>query len=229
MIISHTHKFIFIKTQKTAGTSLEIALSQICGPNDIITPISENDEAKRKELGYPTAQNYFIPFSKYSLKDWAKFILQQKKATFYNHISASKIKHLVSDEVWDGYYKFCFDRNPWDKFVSWYYWKNTESTYDSIEDFANAGMLERLKGFSLYSIAGKVVVDDVFAFEDISAALDSISNKLRLETPLVMPDYRAKSNSRKDLRHYRELLPTDIVERIRTFSAAEIELLGYTF
>ena len=37
MIISHKHKFIFIKTVKTAGTSIDIALSKICEPQDIIT------------------------------------------------------------------------------------------------------------------------------------------------------------------------------------------------
>ena len=48
VIISHRHRFIFIKTGKTAGTSVEIALSKFCGPEDVITPISPEDEATRK-------------------------------------------------------------------------------------------------------------------------------------------------------------------------------------
>ena len=39
MIISHARSFIFIKTRKTAGTSVEVYLSQHCGPEDVITPI----------------------------------------------------------------------------------------------------------------------------------------------------------------------------------------------
>ena len=32
MILSHEHKFIFLRTKKTAGTSIELALSELCGP-----------------------------------------------------------------------------------------------------------------------------------------------------------------------------------------------------
>jgi len=37
MIISHRHRYIFIKTRKTAGASVELALVQSCGPDDIMT------------------------------------------------------------------------------------------------------------------------------------------------------------------------------------------------
>jgi len=40
MIISHKHKFIYIKCRKTAGTSIEMSLSKLCGPQDIITPLT---------------------------------------------------------------------------------------------------------------------------------------------------------------------------------------------
>ena len=53
MIISHEHKFIFLKTKKTAGTSIELALSQLCGPDDVIPPITDSDEALRAEGSGP--------------------------------------------------------------------------------------------------------------------------------------------------------------------------------
>ena len=38
MIASFSCRFIFLKTRKTAGTSVELALSPACGPEDIVTP-----------------------------------------------------------------------------------------------------------------------------------------------------------------------------------------------
>jgi hypothetical protein len=57
MIISHEHKFIFLKTKKTAGTAIEAALSELCGPSCVITPYREESEEDRK--GRPP-QNYRI-------------------------------------------------------------------------------------------------------------------------------------------------------------------------
>ena len=58
MIFSELHNFLFIKGHKVASTSVEVALSAICGPDDIITPITPIDELHRINLGYRHAQNY---------------------------------------------------------------------------------------------------------------------------------------------------------------------------
>lgn len=43
MIISHKHRFISVKTRKTAGTSLQQALNRICGSEDIVSPTGIDD------------------------------------------------------------------------------------------------------------------------------------------------------------------------------------------
>ena len=41
MIISHRHRFIFVRTEKTAGSSVEQALAEVCGPEDVITGVAK--------------------------------------------------------------------------------------------------------------------------------------------------------------------------------------------
>lgn len=100
MIISHKHKYIFIKTQKTAGLSIEIFLSRFCGENDIITPLRETDEKIRQEWQGCTPRNYKRPMklTEYRLKHIKKLILNQEQSNkdiFWNHISAKLVKARV--------------------------------------------------------------------------------------------------------------------------------------
>ncbi|MER7477408.1 hypothetical protein ABTX60_07095 [Streptomyces sp. NPDC126510] len=47
----HNAGLIFVRTRKTAGTSVEIALSRHAGQRDIITSKSPRDEALRATEG----------------------------------------------------------------------------------------------------------------------------------------------------------------------------------
>ena len=51
-IISYNKNFIFIKSSKTAGTSMEIALSKFCGTEDVIAPLDSFAEDMRKSENY---------------------------------------------------------------------------------------------------------------------------------------------------------------------------------
>ena len=226
MIISHKHKFIFIKTVKTAGTSVEIALSKHCGPDDIITPISKEDEAKRKALGYRGAQNFDIPFTQYKKIDWLKTIYDRRKRRFYNHIGAPEIMQHIDKDIWDSYYKFCFERNPWDKVVSWYFWRYKSTPRPSISDFVHSSEANIIRGFELYTHLSEIVVDRVFLFENINEAMEEIRQKIGIDEPLSLPF--AKGGHRKDKRDYNEILSEQDKDKIAKVYAREIAHFNYT-
>jgi hypothetical protein len=106
MIVSHEHKFIFLKTQKTAGTSFELAISQLCGPDDIIRPLTEIDEALR--VGVRGAQNWRLrrwwgsprPLLK---RRWFKFTAEDYG--FY-HMPAAQARARLDEKIWRSYFKF---------------------------------------------------------------------------------------------------------------------------
>ena len=58
MILCHKYRFIFLKTNKTAGTSVEIALSRFCEERDIVTHLSPEEETLRESVGGRASEHY---------------------------------------------------------------------------------------------------------------------------------------------------------------------------
>jgi len=230
MIISHKHKFIFIKCRKTAGTSVEISLSKICGTDDIITPVTKDDEKVRRELKFLGAQNYQKPKSEWTYAErWQYFRKGKKpKKVFYNHISSCEVVDLIPKEIWNSYFKFTIERNPFDKVVSFYFWRKANEKYDSVSDFILDGGLSQMQSYELYSIDKTSAMDKIYRYEDFPFFEKDLTERLNLSEPFKMIKYRAKSKSRK-IRDYRKVLDDKAVELIKVAFAREIKLLDYKF
>ena len=234
MIISHKHQFIFLKTTKTAGTSVELALSRFCGSDDIITPLSSEEEEKRREIGGMPPQNY-LPTSwrQYTGLDWWKLLSRGKTPQRYmEHMPARKIRRRIGRETWDQYFKFCIARNPWDRVISQYYWRQKnlpEEEMPSIMEFLDSKHTQSLlrKGFGLYTLKGAVAVDKICRYESLVEDLEEVRLHLGLPDPLELP--KAKSGIRKDKRHYNEVLSEAEKNRIAELFKDEIQLIGYEF
>ncbi len=226
MIICHEHRFIFIKTVKTASTSMEIALSKYCGEDDVITPIGPKDEALRAELGYRGPQNYELPMRAYRPHDVYRRIRHGNPLAFWNHADAAFIRRYVDPEVWTSYYKFCFERNPWDKVISFYFFelREIEGT-PTISEFVQSGRASTIRGFDLYSIDNEIVVDRVYLYEALEEATRDLEHQLGLPGPLELPVTKGKF--RKDRRSYREVLTEEEREQIAKAYAREIAHFGY--
>jgi hypothetical protein len=228
MIISHKYKFIFLKTRKTAGTSIEIALSKFCGPDDIITPISRDDEKLRNSLGYPGSQNCRVPPDRYSAADMQKKQMTGKALRFYNHVPACDVRRWIGPDIWDSYFKFCFERNPWDKAISRYYFDMAK--FDLEISFAEyiAGVEKKLiSSYDIYTINHQVAVDFVGRYERLDKDIEWISKKLKLPEKLDLP--YAKSGYRKDNRSYTQVIEQPERDIIADICSKEITLFGYTF
>ena len=228
MIICHKYKFIFFKTNKTAGTSIEIGLSKFCDEYDVITPISEKDELLRIDFGGRGPQNCYHHLSKYNIKNWFRSSKKKKDLKFYNHMPANEVKALISKDIWDSYFKFCFVRNPWDAVISLYHWKYRNRKKPSLsESIKKDAHLLKEKGHDIYKINGEVVVDKIYKYENLEIALKDISNKLKLPTMLDIP--RAKSKHRSDNSNYTEILTDNDKIFIQNTFKKEIERFEYTF
>jgi len=219
MIISHKYKFIFIKTRKTAGTSIEIALSKICGRNDIITPIS-NEDLRKLNSGRP-AQNYDIDI--YSLDP----TYSNRRRGFFNHMSALGMKNNLPEKIWLNYFKFCFERHPYEKVVSHFYFLGGETRFNNIDSYLNSKEYKRLRSFDLYSINGKVKVDKIFKYEEMESSLSDIVNIVGLKQPIDISNIKAKSNYRPNRIPAFQVLEDHQKQKIMKDFEEEFKLFGY--
>ncbi|MEE4110997.1 MAG: hypothetical protein V2I24_16710 [Halieaceae bacterium] len=229
MIVSHRHRFIFVKTHKTAGSSLEVALARECGPNDIVSHMEDNIAS-----GLP--RNYgpdsFLGPAYNRFKLLRKLIGRHSPllgAFYYEHMPAWRIRELVGEQVWKSYFTFCLERDPWDKTVSYYLWKK-HGQGRSMPDFAT--YVERKPhrlpiDSPLYCDDGGVIVDRIFEFRDLPAALAELRQRLGLELPEPLP--REKTGVARERRPYREYYDEATRERVAALFAREIEIMGYRF
>lgn len=197
MIISHKYKFIFIKTQKTAGTSIEVFLSQHCGPDDVVTPIIPHVEPHQ-------ARNH---------------------EGFYNHMPGPEIRQRVSQEVWSGYFKFCVERNPWDKVLSHFHMvRARENPALTLDEYMTAGKFPTDADKYLEPGESKLIVDEIARYESLPEDLSRIFARLGIPFGGDL-GVRAKSEYRPDRRPYQEVLTAAQSEQVRGAFAREIELL----
>ena len=93
MIISHTHKFIFIKSFKTAGTSIESTLSNYCSGDDVVTPLNDFRHNRNEKGEFTHKSMNAEKFIKLDLPN-------------LQHAEASVIKNMVAPDIWNNYFKF---------------------------------------------------------------------------------------------------------------------------
>ncbi len=231
MIVSHRHRFVFLKTKKSAGTSVELALSAICGPEDIISPVSAEDEAMRLGRG---VQNIEIPVDRrpvlWRLHRALGARPSQAGMSFYNHMTATEARAALGAETFDAYRKVTIVRNPWDREVSLYFWHHRGK--DSKPAFDRFVRMPRWrpdrKNFDLYSIGGRPVADDYLRYETLADDFAGFVRSLGVADVPGLP--RAKGverpRAKRDFREFYTPATRDIVGRRY---AREIELFGYTF
>jgi hypothetical protein len=239
MIISHKYRFIFVKTRKTAGTSIEIALSGLCGPDDVITPQnSENpanpvnaalirDEQLRTDSGCTPAQHYHVPLSDYTFRQWRRLLTKRIRARHKKHAPASAIEDTWPTE-WRSYYTFCVERNPWDKAISLYYWFTGGRRYKDGPMHQVLGRdLERVSNWHIYAVNDHPAVDQIILYENLEQELDRLADRLKLPHKLDLPC--AKGEFRRDQRNYRDVIDLETKALIDRVCAKEIEYFGYRF
>jgi hypothetical protein len=232
MIVSHKHKFIFLKTRKTAGTSVELALSTVCGPDDIITPVTEDGDGPRRGR---QPQNYLQPRSSWPLQDRLRWAFRRGKPRlknrpdlgYFGHTTAAVARERLGESIWNSYFKISVERNPWDRQVSHYYWRyrREKEGRPSFQSFIQ--LCQPLQNWDIYAIGDDVVVDHVIRYDNLESEFAAVLIGLGLPSPPSLP--RAKSAYRTNRGSYRDLYDEASRATVAGWFEREIDHFGWTF
>jgi len=213
MLISHTHRFIFIHVDKAAGTSLQAALQPHA------EPVADSRLRKRLAKLGPLCRIGGI----------------FRTVQFGEHVGASTVKRCLPPERYDSYFKFAFVRNPWDRLVSRYhYLANTVShrhnpTVKAMADFSEYARWEMARANALIhqhnylcDNEGELIVDFVGRFESLHEDFAKISERLELTASLPHLNSTGRNS-------YRDYYDASLRDEVGRFFAKDIELFGYRF
>jgi hypothetical protein len=229
MILSHKYKFIFIKTAKTAGTSIEVFLSSHCDPKDIVTPIAP-PVAGHQPRNY---EGFINPMPEILQRPGKIFSALKHSITsrekFYNHMPAYEVRNRIPADVWNSYFKFCVERNPWDKVLSHYHMHAAREGGSLTLDEYLARARFPINYFRYTDRSGRrIIVDRVVRYENLLAELTEIFSQLRISFDGNL-GVAAKSEYRTDRRPYQEVFTDEQRRIVEKAFAKEIKLHGYRF
>lgn len=230
MIISHRYQFIFVKTVKTAGTSIEAYLNAFLGPEDVATPIYPPIEG----VFGKNHEGFFNPIPEVMARGVRALPGagrdQVRRRRYYNHLPAYKIRARAGADLWNRYYTFAVERNPWDKTVSYYSMKAARSeTPLSWGDFVKGN--EHCRNLLHYVEPRRpstIIVDRVVRYEHLDDELLEVFRQLGIPFEGTLGE-KAKSQYRVDRRPYADWYDEAQRLRIGEVFADEISLHGYRF
>ncbi len=229
MIISHRYKFIFIKTHKTAGSSMEVALAPLCGPEDVVTPMESNADT---ELPRNFHEDSLIGRCYANSRLFRKCVKRHSPILgtwYYEHMPAWRVRQQIGEDVWNSYYKFCFERNPWDKVVSYYNWKKFGQKR-RMPDFKTYVMVKSHRlpiDARLYFDDDECMMDEVADFSGFLGQFSGICDRLSIPYGGNMPQEKTNITS-KNL-DYRDYYDDETREKVAELFHREIALKNYRF
>jgi hypothetical protein len=246
LILSKKFRFVFIKGKRVGGTSVEIALSTICGSRDIITPIAPIDELQRIPIG-GRARNYAAarePEDAYiqQIQTSPRHALAQvsvPKERYYNHMPLREIIAVFGPSV-SSFEIVCVERSPFAKILSWANWLASAEAYlsggklqtdlkalrCSVDRIFDTGEFAEVKNIDLYRSEDGRVAARALRHETLEADLRTFLNSRGVSKLPMLP--QAKAGLMSDRLDPREFFSKDQLRRINDVFGDEFDTFSYS-
>lgn len=210
-LVSHQYGFIYLKTEKTGGTSVEMALQTLCTPPG--TEVSQYGPALVSDVGILGARG-----DKFTSAD---------ETGWRSHMPAKDVSRKLGRDVWARYLKVASLRNPFDKAVSWYWFmasKHGLAQDDPVENFRAFLRGKEAEGYfqsrrdidwRVTHLGKRAVIDQYIRLERLQDDFAALFARLGIAgVTLEVPKVKAKSR-KKDPLDVPEYFDTETAEIVR--------------
>ena len=206
MIISGQHRFIFAAIPKTGTHAVRQALREHMGPQDM------------EQVGLFVNRKLPIP-------DLAKI--------GHGHLTLQQVRPYFKPEDFDGFFKFAFVRNPFDRFISYcaFVTRDHEQFQQDphgvmrhfVHNPAWQHILFQPQHVFVTGADGQLLTDYLGRVEEMQVSYDEAARRIGIPS---RPLDRVNATSRRD---YRDYYDQSLIDGVTRLYARDLELFGYEF
>jgi hypothetical protein len=206
MIVSSARKFVFVAIPKTGTHAVRRALRSHLGPDDI------------EQVGLFVHKRLPIP---------------ELAALEHGHLSLGQLRPHLPTEQFDGFFKFAFVRNPFDRFISFCaFMTRVEKQFEKDPHKVMAFFIQnppwhriqfQPQNSFITDADGKLLTDYVGRVEEMQRSYDEIAARIGVPTTTLE---KVNASERRD---YRAYYTPELVEGVARLYARDLELFGYEY
>jgi hypothetical protein len=179
-LVSFRHGFIFLKSFKTASTSVEMYLQPFCMGEDVeIKEASLQMVSRYGVVGNRLKSDQENPNGPDDVPKWAP------------HMKAKQVRNRVGKLVWNNFEKISVVRNPFTRVLSGFYWSHRNEVLPTDQD----ELLQRFRSYAknrapimserdkeIMDLDGKFILNTTLHTETIVEDLEKLTTRLGLDS-----------------------------------------------
>lgn len=239
-LVSHTHKFVFLKTKKTAGSSFEMMLEPYCAPpgHDVVHHTTGH-VSEYGIVGVRVSPDRIRELKAEGLMPYTMVRSASGVETriyWISHMSAARVRRAIGAPAWDNYTRITAVRNPFTRAVSLFYHNMRTANLDPTIDLTDTRAAFRefvlsddfATDYEITHIGDKAVFHDAFRLEHREEDIARIGRRLGIHLDAADMVHVKRRPKEQPTTSDRELFDPVVIDAVRRKCAWMFDQFDYS-